>query len=85
MKEFTAEEARVEAKTRNDIARMKKEIYEYIYEAATKGKYCVVYHPEHIEFEMPHFILMMYEFGKKGYKVVWSDKRNELIITWEGE
>lgn len=85
MKEFTAEEARAEAKARNDIARMKKEIYEHIYEAATKGEYCVVYHPEHIELEMPHFVLMTHEFGKKGYKVAWLNKQNELLIVWKGE
>lgn len=85
MKEFTAQEARAEAKARNDIARMKKEIYEHIYEAATKGKYCVVYHPEHIELEMAHYALVMHEFGNKGYKVVWLNKRNELLIIWKGE
>lgn len=85
MKEFTAEEARAEAKARNDIARIKKEIYEHIYETATKGKYCVVYHPEHIELEMAHYVLMMHEFGNKGYKVVWLNTRNELLIIWKGE
>lgn len=85
MKEFTAQEAKAEAKARNDIARMKKEIYEHIYKAATKGKYCVVYHPEYIELEMPHFVLMMHEFGNKGYEVVWLNKRNELLIIWKGE
>ena len=85
MKEFTAKEARAEANARNDIARMKNEIYEHIYKAATKGKYCVVYHPEHIKLEMAHYILAMHEFGSKGYEVVWFNNLNELLIIWEGE
>ena len=85
MKEFTAQEARAEAKARNDIIRMKKEIYEHIYKAATNGKYCVVYHPEHIELEMAHYVLVMHEFGNKGYKVAWFNNLNELLIVWKGE
>ena len=85
MKEFTAQEARVEADVRNDIARMKKEIYEHIYKAATNGKYCVVYHPEHIELKMAHYILAMHEFGSKGYKIARFNNRNELLIIWREE
>lgn len=85
MKKFTAEEARAEANARNDIARMKDEIYERIYKAATNGEYCVVYHPEHIELEMAHYVLMMHEFGNKGYKIVWLNNRNELLVSWRGE
>ena len=85
MKEFTAQEARAEAKARNDIARIKKEIYEHIYKAATNGKYCVVYHPEHIELEMAQYDLVMHEFGNKGYKVAWFNNLNELLIIWKGE
>lgn len=85
MKEFTAQEARAEAKARNDITRMKKEIYEHIYKAATNGKYCVVYHPEYIELEMAHYVLVMHEFGNKGYKIAWFNNLNELLIVWKGE
>lgn len=84
MREFTAQEARAEANARNDIARMKKEIYEHIYKAATKGEYCVVYHPEHIKLEMAHYVLMVHEFGNKGYKVALNN-RNELLIAWKKE
>ena len=85
MKELTAKEARAEANARNDIARMKKEIYEHIYKAATNGKYCVVYHPEHIELEMAHYVLMTHEFGSNGYKIAWLNNRNELFVSWRGE
>ena len=85
MKELTAKEARAEANAQNDIARMKKEIYEHIYKAATNGKYCVVYHPEHIELEMAYYVLMMHEFGSNGYKIAWFNNRNELLVIWKGE
>lgn len=85
MKKFTAEEARAEANARNDIARMKDEIYEHIYKAATDGEYCILYHPEHIKLEMAHYVLMMHEFGNKGYKVVWLNTCNKLLVSWRGE
>jgi hypothetical protein len=85
MKEFTAQEARAEANARNDIACMKKEIYERIYKAATNGKYGTSYQPQYMELNMAHYVLMMVEFGKKGYNVYWLEKQNRLIITWKEE
>ncbi len=81
MKKLTAKEAHEEARMRNEIAVMKEEIYEGIFKAATKGEYKLVYEAK-IELNEALFVLMLMEFGDKGYKIAWFSNQNKLLLIW---